>query len=146
MVICVRQGDMVDDEAVLLKEVLDCQLVDLKGKTWGLSFQVTAKDPSGHPRCADPTHKTLTAHTNGTAPPLVQTWQIQLSEKLSFVAVWHCRAEHDTTPRFRRRIVYTGLILFEFLPGYQPSSRASVLIKRAAAALHTKHRIASSRH
>ena len=83
---------MVDDEAVLLKDVLDCQLVELKGKTWGLSFQVTTTDPSGHPRCADLTRKTLTAHTNGTVPPLVQPWHILSSEHFLFAVVWDCRA------------------------------------------------------
>ena len=67
--IFVWQGDMVDDEAVLLKDVLDCQLVELKGKTWGLSFQVTTTDPSGHPRCVDLTTRTMPSNTSGTAPP-----------------------------------------------------------------------------
>ena len=42
---------MVREEAVLIKDVLDCQLVDLKGKTWGLCFHVMTKDQTGQSRC-----------------------------------------------------------------------------------------------
>ena len=38
------QGEVQSDEMVLLKDIQDCQLVDVKGKTWGLCFQVTEKD------------------------------------------------------------------------------------------------------
>lgn len=52
---------MVEDETVLLKNIQDCQLADLKGKTWGLCFQVTTKDL----RCA------------GCEPGLAITWLIE---------------------------------------------------------------------
>lgn len=97
---------MVDDEAVILKDVLDCQLVELKGKTWGLSFQVTTKDPNGHPRCVDLTSRRMTTESYElTAPP--DTLSHSIVCHFSFAVVWDCRAEHDTTLRFRRRRVYT---------------------------------------
>eukprot|EP01043_Picozoa_sp_COSAG02_P029641 COSAG02_NODE_1855_length_10650_cov_4.154677_3_plen_113_part_00 len=44
---------MIKEESVMVKDILDCQLVDQKGKTWGLCFHMTTKDPSGHPRCGN---------------------------------------------------------------------------------------------
>lgn len=37
------QGEAKTDESILLKEIVDCQLTDMKGKLWGTCFQVTEK-------------------------------------------------------------------------------------------------------
>eukprot|EP01043_Picozoa_sp_COSAG02_P042467 COSAG02_NODE_3613_length_6481_cov_3.195863_3_plen_56_part_00 len=44
---------MVSEESVMIKDIMDCQLVEQKGKTWGLCFHVTTKDQSGHPQCGN---------------------------------------------------------------------------------------------